>query len=93
MSQNLQPEQLNLLKILEPELSDLCVKFAIKGGAFLSTIFYSVQKKFSFDVATACTNGRVILFNPNFFAELNKEERLFVLAHEVLHIAFLQHYM
>lgn len=89
MNQNLQPEQLNLLKILEPELNDLCVKFAIKGGAFLSTIFYSVQKSFSYDLPCAGTNGRVILFNPNFFAELNKEERLFVIAHEVLHIAFL----
>lgn len=88
MSQNLLPEQLNLLKTLQPELEDLCVKFAIKGGAFLSTIFYSVGKEFSYDISTAATNGRVILFNPEFFQSLTKEERLFVLAHEVLHIVF-----
>lgn len=38
-------------------------------------------------VDTACTNGRCIRYNPNFFASLTDPELVGVLAHEVLHVA------
>ncbi len=37
------------------------------------------------DLATAATDGRAIWVNPEFYASLNAEERLFVIAHEAWH--------
>ncbi len=37
------------------------------------------------DLETAATNGRAIWVNPDFYASLNAEERLFVIAHEAWH--------
>ena len=43
-------------------------------------------------VRTACTNGRVIEYNPLFFMRLSPAERNFVIMHEVMHI-ILRHYV
>jgi len=40
------------------------------------------------DIRSSATDGRNILYNPGYFASLSDEEKLFVLAHEVCHIAF-----
>jgi Uncharacterized protein conserved in bacteria len=40
------------------------------------------------EIATSATDGRRIYYNPDYMAALSEEERLFVLAHEVCHIAF-----
>jgi predicted metal-dependent peptidase len=37
------------------------------------------------ELATAATDGRAIWVNPEFYASLNAEERLFVIAHEAWH--------
>ena len=37
------------------------------------------------DVDTACTNGKVIKFNPEFVSQLTKRQGIFLLAHEVMH--------
>ncbi len=37
---------------------------------------------------TACTNGKRVMYNPEFMASLSEDERTFTLAHEVMHIAF-----
>ena len=36
---------------------------------------------------TAYTNGKVIGYNPDFFLRLSKDERIFLLAHETMHVA------
>ena len=36
---------------------------------------------------TACTNGSEVIYSGSFFKELNEEERLFILAHELSHVA------
>lgn len=61
----------------------------VKGSAFLSTVLFSL--KFSWDetIPTACTNGLNLKFSPDFFEKLTKEERIFVLAHEAWHVAFM----
>lgn len=40
---------------------------------------------------TAATDGKKIYLDPHFFASLDDEDRLFILAHEILHIKFLHH--
>lgn len=37
---------------------------------------------------TACTNGKKVMYNPEFFESLSEDERTFTLAHEAMHIAF-----
>ena len=37
------------------------------------------------DIDTACTNGKVIKFNPEFVSQLTKRQGIFLLAHEVMH--------
>ena len=37
---------------------------------------------------TAATDGKNIYIDPNYFQSLNEEERLFIIAHEVMHIKF-----
>ena len=44
-----------------------------------------------YSVKTACTNGKVIKYNPDFIESLPAEELKGLLAHEVLHIAFFHH--
>ena len=41
------------------------------------------------NIPTACTNGRNIRYNPNFFKELEEGERNYVYMHEVYHILLL----
>ena len=87
-----QAEQSSSPKIIadaEKDLSNMCVRFALKGGAFMSIIFYSLQKEITDSVPTAATNGKKILVNPKFWLGLNTKEKLFLLAHEVMHIALM----
>lgn len=39
-------------------------------------------------VITAATNGEIVIYAPKFLAKLTDEEKEFLLAHEMLHIAF-----
>ena len=41
---------------------------------------------------TATTDGRNIYVDPNYFASLNENDRLFIIAHEILHIKFMHMY-
>lgn len=38
---------------------------------------------------TAATDGKNIYVDPNYFASLSESDRLFVLAHEIMHIKFM----
>jgi predicted metal-dependent peptidase len=40
---------------------------------------------------TAATDGRAIFYNPSFIDDLSLEEAIFLLAHEVLHVALAHH--
>ena len=38
-------------------------------------------------IATACTNGEYIKYNPKWFLKLREQERIGLIAHEVMHVA------
>ena len=40
---------------------------------------------FTDDIPTACTNGRDVMYNPNFIKTLDDRELNFVVLHEALH--------
>lgn len=55
---------------------------------FFSTVCMSLEHIITFDVPTAATNGKYIKYNPNFFLECSKSERVGLILHEVLHVVF-----
>lgn len=59
------------------------------GSRFMSSLSVQLDHKLSDAVPTAGTNGKEILYNPNFFIKLTKEERIGLIFHECAHIAFL----
>lgn len=58
-------------------------------SAFFTTICFSLKHKFSEGVPIAATNGKVIVFNPEYFMTLDSDQRIFLLLHEAMHVAFL----
>jgi predicted metal-dependent peptidase len=58
-------------------------------SVFFTTLAFSLKHSFDSSIPTACCDGKQVLYNPKFFMELNEEERIFVILHEVLHAAYL----
>lgn len=79
-------------KYTEFELALIKAKYAImqdKRVTFFSNLMNQLNTVESTDIPTAATNGLTILYNPDFFLGLNKEERKFLILHEVMHVALL----
>ena len=53
-------------------------------GSVLANVYYKETK----ELDTAATDGEFIYYNPDFLNTLNADGQLFVLAHEVCHVAF-----
>ena len=67
---------------------NLCLKLLGEPRArFLTSLLYSLKLVWADDIPTAGTNGIVLKINPKFFYGLSKEERLFVILHELWHVA------
>ena len=67
---------------------NLCLKLLGEPRArFLTSLLYSLKLEWSDDIPTAGTNGLVLKINPKSFYGLSKEERLFVVLHELWHVA------
>lgn len=61
----------------------------LRDTVFLTTVLFSLSHIWDEKIPTACTNGKYIRYNPDFFMKLTPEERLFLLLHETLHVALL----
>lgn len=57
--------------------------------AFFTHIVFSLKHLFDSKIPTAQTNGLVIKYNPKFFMSLTDEERVFLVCHEAMHVAYL----
>ena len=67
-------------------------RFGNRGaGAFYSAIAMRLPGRCSPEVETFATNGKEIIYNPDFIATLSEREIVGVIAHEVLHVAVLHH--
>lgn len=69
------------------DIDSLKRKMLIKYPFFGSTIT-NVEYQELLDIDTAATDGNKIYYNPKFLGGLTIEEQIFILAHEVCHIAF-----
>lgn len=75
------PFQLALIKARKSIMDNSSV-------AFFSALLLQLPTIEDSTIPTACTNGLEIRYNPNFFLSLNHEERIFLILHEVLHVAY-----
>jgi predicted metal-dependent peptidase len=56
-------------------------------GAFFAFMLYqNISVKFTLEIPIAAVDGRALLINPIRFPQLTVGERVFVLAHEIMHI-------
>lgn len=58
-------------------------------STFFTTICFSLKFKWDDTCMTAYTNGTVLGFNPDFFMGMTPEERVGVMVHEAMHVAYL----
>lgn len=58
-----------------------------KNFMFYTTMLLNMHMLWDDKVPTACTNGKYIKIGPEFFMKLNPPERMFILVHEVSHVA------
>jgi predicted metal-dependent peptidase len=58
------------------------------NSIFFTTICLSLKHVWDNTVPTAYTNGRVIGMNPDYFMSLTPEQRIAILLHETMHVAF-----
>ena len=56
---------------------------------FFGTLALRLKPISDDSVPTACTNGQFIAFNPKWFLKLREEERVGLIAHEVMHVALM----
>ena len=78
----------------EEELYRLLSKVKIrlfyeKGAAFLSSLMSNTEFYWDDSIPTAATNGLQMFWNPYFFMKIPVNARVFVLAHELWHNAYL----
>ncbi len=55
---------------------------------FFGTIITNVSYKVDNTIDTAATNGFDVFYNEEFMDKLTEDEQVFILAHEICHIAF-----
>lgn len=61
--------------------------FQVKNSAFLAPLLCNLEVKIDSSVETAGTDGKNLFINEEFFRNISDEERIFVLLHEVWHVA------
>lgn len=57
--------------------------------AFMFALCCQLETVVDSSINTGATNGLRIIYNPEFFMELTPDERIFLIAHETLHVAYL----
>ena len=73
-------------KKLLQDVKDLVVSKYPRFGAIIARI--SLEYKTDLKYHTAATDGNIVYFDPDFLASLNNSDKLFIIAHELMHIMF-----
>lgn len=67
---------------------DYVKNLVLRKFPLLGTTMTTLETKPSNSIETAATDGQTIYYSPDFFKNLNDDEKVFVYAHEVMHVAF-----
>lgn len=57
-------------------------------NAFYASLALGAETYWSNDIPTAATNGKDLIFNPQWFTALSKEERIGLILHELMHMVY-----
>lgn len=57
-------------------------------AVFFTTVCFSLRHIWDEKIKTACTDGLTIKFNPDFFMSLTGDQRVFLMLHETMHVAY-----
>ena len=57
-------------------------------NTFYASLALGAETYWSNDIPTAATNGKDLIFNPQWFTSLNKEERIGLILHELMHMVY-----
>lgn len=60
----------------------------MRNTTFVSTVMCSLDTYYDGEIPTAATNGKNIRINPKFFMSLPPAQRVFLLAHETMHVVY-----
>ena len=63
----------------------------IAGHPFFAALLFRMRIEEAPQIKTAATDGKRVIYNPEWFEGLTADERVFVLAHEAMHCASLHH--
>lgn len=74
---------------LNTSLGKAKIGLMANGTAFIISIGLMLKCTFSRDIPTASTNGIEIIINPDFFKKADHKQRVFLLAHEIFHVALM----
>lgn len=55
-------------------------------SVYFATVIMRLNTVFTFDIDTACTDGRMIAYSPEFLATLTRGQMMFLVAHECMHV-------
>jgi predicted metal-dependent peptidase len=58
-------------------------------SVFFMHLAFSLIHQFDDTIRTAATNGKFIKYSPEFFMSLDPEERVFLMLHETMHVAYM----
>lgn len=73
---------------MEDVKANVLQKFPLLGVAISKLDTKPTEGAMSQIIDTAATNGKTVFFNPEYFKSLNEDQRAFIYAHEVMHVAF-----
>lgn len=72
---------------MSTDIDSIKRKLLIKYPTF-GSIIANIEFQACRDIATAGTDGKVLLYNPKFLDGLSEKQQTFLFAHEVCHVAF-----
>ena len=72
---------------MSTDIDSIKRKLLIKYPTFGSVIA-NLKFQASKDIATAGTDGKVLLYNPKFLGGLSEKQQIFIFAHVICHVAF-----
>ena len=73
---------------IEDVKANVLQKFPLLGVTMSKLDTQPTEGILSQIIDTAATNGKTVYFNPEYFQGLNEDQRAFIYAHEVMHVAF-----
>jgi predicted metal-dependent peptidase len=60
----------------------------MKNNTFFTALVFQLPFHINSQIPTACTDGTKVMFNPDFVLGMSKEQLMFLILHEILHVAY-----